>query len=99
MEEIRVREDQVLTREESYRNQLARRNPRTAVPAYADAWALNYYLIRYRPDEYVNYVEALSKMAPLTSNTPEERIAEFREHFGDLTRLEEDFLRRMSDLD
>jgi hypothetical protein len=72
------------------------RDPQTAVDAYADAWALNYYLIKYRSKEYADYLEALSKKRPFMSDGPEKRLEEFREHFGDMGRLEMDFLRQMS---
>ncbi|TWT88693.1 hypothetical protein Mal64_21800 [Pseudobythopirellula maris] len=75
------------------------RDPRTAGVAYADAWALNYYLIKYRPDDYVAYMKTLSKKKALEQDTAETRLAEFREHFGDLGPLLNDFLRRMSRVD
>ncbi len=75
------------------------RNPRTAVDAYADAWALNYFLLRYHPKEYAEYVQMLSRKGPLTTGTPKERIAEFRTHFGDPARLQKEFLKRMSRID
>jgi len=72
------------------------RDPRTAVDAYADAWALNYFLIKYRSKEYTEYLKALSEKRPLVANGADERLADFREHFGDLRKLEQDFLRQMS---
>ncbi len=72
------------------------RNPATALDAYADAWALNYYLIRYRPDGYVSYLEAQRQKSPLATTTADEKRAEFEQHFGALKDLEPDFLRRMS---
>ncbi len=72
------------------------RNPRTAIEAYADAWALNYYLIKYQPKEYAKYLKVLAEKRPLIDDTPEARLAEFREHFGNLGRLEQEFLRQMS---
>ncbi|QDU58667.1 DUF1570 domain-containing protein [Aeoliella mucimassa] len=74
------------------------RESRTAVDAYADAWALNYYLIRYQPDQYVSYIQAMSKKLPLLPETPEARREEFQKHFGDIDDLERDFLKRMSRL-
>src|SRR5262245_4562548 len=59
------------------------RDPRAASDAYADAWALNYYLIKYRPDEYVAYLKMLSEKEPLLEDDPKTRLAEFRQHFGD----------------
>ncbi|MGI9458302.1 MAG: DUF1570 domain-containing protein [Aeoliella sp.] len=75
------------------------RNSRTAVDAYADAWAINYFLIQYHPDEYVGYVRALSEKQPLVTGKAADRIAEFRKHFGEIAQLEQEFLKRMSRLD
>jgi hypothetical protein len=35
------------------------RDPQTAADAYADAWALNYYLIKYEPEAYRAYLKML----------------------------------------
>jgi hypothetical protein len=72
------------------------RNPETAVDAYADAWALNYYLIKYESGAYADYLKTLSKKRPLMPEDPATRLKEFRQHFGDLRELERDFLRQMS---
>jgi hypothetical protein len=72
------------------------RDPRTAVDAYADAWALNYYLIKYEPKAYTKYLQLLAEKPPLVDDRPEERMAEFREAFGDTRKLEQEFLRQMS---
>jgi hypothetical protein len=72
------------------------RDPRTAADAYADAWALNYYLIKYEPKAYAEYLKALADKRPLIDDTPEERLAEFRAHFGDLDTLEQEFLKQMT---
>lgn len=74
------------------------RSARTAVNAYADAWALNYYLIKYHPNEYVAYVEMLSSKPPLADSNPEQRIADFVTHFGEVAPLEKQFLKRMGSL-
>jgi uncharacterized protein DUF1570 len=72
------------------------RDPRTASDAYADAWALNYYLIKYRPDAYAAYLKMLAEKRPLVEDDTQTRLAEFREHFGDLRPLEQDFLKQMA---
>ena len=71
------------------------RDPRQASAAYAEAWALNYFLIRQRPKEYVAYLQALSKKSPLLWDDPEERLAQFKSAFGDLEKLDAEFLRHM----
>jgi len=72
------------------------RDPRSAVAAYADAWALNYYLIKYRSDDYAAYLKLLAQKPPLIQDDPATRLSEFRQHFGDLRELEAAFLKQMS---
>jgi hypothetical protein len=70
------------------------RDPRQALDAYAEAWALNYYLLRQKPREYVAYLKKLSAKPPMVSDSPEERIKDFQEAFGnDLQPLDSDLLR------
>jgi len=72
------------------------RNPQTAADAYADAWALNYYLIKYEPKAYAAYLKELADKRPLVEDDPQTRLADFRKHFGDLRDLEQEFLKQMS---
>ena len=51
--------------EEMLRDSRRFRDPRTAVDAYADAWALNYYLIKYEPKAYTEYLKVLAEKRPL----------------------------------
>lgn len=82
------------------------RDPRTAGAAYADAWALNYYLIKRRGDDYVAYVKALSEREALEGPPADEsdedaarrRLKVFTDHFGPLEELEPDFLQAISRL-
>ena len=71
-------------------------SPDTAVDCYAQAWAWNFFLIRWHPKEYAAYLKSLAARPLLTPYPPKERLAVFREHFGDdLRELEEEFYRRM----
>ncbi|MCI0492135.1 MAG: DUF1570 domain-containing protein [Planctomycetes bacterium] len=72
------------------------RDPRRAVDAYADAWALNYYLIKYQPDKYTAYLKMLAAKPPFAEDSPQTRLEEFRAHFGELGQLQGDFLKQMS---
>lgn len=72
------------------------RDPHTAVDAYAAAWALCYYLIKYHPDEYAAYLETLAEKRPLVEDTPATRLDEFRRAFGNLDALEQDCLKQLS---
>ncbi|HTU27671.1 MAG TPA: DUF1570 domain-containing protein [Pirellulales bacterium] len=67
----------------------------TALDAYAEAWALNYYLIRNHSKEFVAYLKMLSEKRQLLWDDPTERRKEFQAAFGDLSRLDADFLRQM----
>ena len=68
-------------------------NPETAVDGYAEAWAFNHFLLNRRSKEYIAYLEEVSKMPPLSTADAEQRMAKFKEHFGDdLEKLEKDFL-------
>ena len=72
------------------------REGRTATDAYAEAWALNYYLLRKHPKEYARYLKNLSAKKPLVYDEPEERLQDFRQAFGmSLDELDADFLRYM----
>ncbi len=72
------------------------RDARAALDAYAEAWALNYYLIRNHPKQYLAYLQMLSEKKQLFWDSPQTRLKEFQAAFGDnLGQLDADFLRRM----
>jgi hypothetical protein len=76
------------------------RDPATMSAAYAEAWALNYFLLRTRSDKYVAYLKTMSEQTPLVTVPPEERLAQFKAAFGDdLNALDAEFLRYMRSLD
>ena len=73
------------------------RNPRTAVDAYASAWAWNYFLIKWRPKEYTAYLKTLAAKPQMSVDDERTRLQDFRRHFGsDFAELEKEFYRRMS---
>lgn len=75
------------------------RDPETALDGYAQAWAWNFFLLRWRPEQYAAYLQALAARPLLVSAAPAERVAEFKRHFGeDLAALEAEFFRQMSRL-
>lgn len=55
--------------------------------AYAESWALNFYLIQREPKKYVAYLKEIKEMTPLSEPTPEERIALFQKHFGSIEHI------------
>lgn len=82
------------------------RDGRTAGEAYADAWALNYYLFKKREKDYVAYVKQLGARHPLAA-VPEgqteadksrERLKDFTARFGPIEELQSDLVATMSRL-
>jgi uncharacterized protein DUF1570 len=72
------------------------RDAAMAADAYAEAWALNYFLLRTRSEAYVKYLKLLAEQTPLQNVEREERLKQFRQFFGeDLAGLEAEFLRYM----
>jgi hypothetical protein len=67
-----------------------------ATDAYAEAWALTFFLIRQHPKEYVAYLRTLSEKKPLLQDTPERRLNEFHQAFGPTKALDAEFLRYMA---
>lgn len=67
-----------------------------SLDAYAEAWALTYFLINKHPREYIAYLRMLSKKKPLLRDSPETRINEFQKAFGDIKKLDTELLRYMS---
>ena len=68
-------------------------NAETAADGYAEAWAFNHFLLNRRSKEYIAYLTERSELSPLSTADSEQRIAEFKKHFGDdLQKLEKDFL-------
>ena len=61
--------------------------------AYAEAWALTYFLIKQHPKEYIAYLRMLSKKKPLANDSPEVRLKEFQAAFGSIKKLDTDLLR------
>jgi hypothetical protein len=81
---------------ELIRDDLLFRHPETAVDAYAQAWAWNYFLIRWHGQEYAAYLKTIADKPLLVLDDPRQRLAEFRQHFGaDLNTLEDEFFRKM----
>jgi hypothetical protein len=67
--------------------------------AYAEAWALSHFLIRTHKREYVGYLTKIAGKPRLVWETPEERLAEFRQAFGDdLQKLDHELLRYLQRL-
>jgi hypothetical protein len=75
------------------------RDKKTALAAYADSWALTYFLIRTQREQFFNYLRILAKKPALAQDGPDQRLADFKAAFGDdIDQLEEEFVRYMRTL-
>jgi hypothetical protein len=63
--------------------------------AYAESWALTYFLIHKHPKEYIAYLKDLSRKQPLVLDGKEKRLAQFEKHFGKIDTLEAEFVKYM----
>lgn len=81
----------LLTRDDRLRDG----DPERSADAYAEAWALNYFLFRHRPKQYLAYVRLMSEKKPLIANDAETRLREFQKVFGDLRQLDAEFIKQM----
>jgi hypothetical protein len=64
-----------------------------SLDAYSEAWALTYFLIKQHPKEYITYLRMLSQKKPLLRDSPETRLNEFQQAFGNIKKLDTEFLR------
>ena len=71
----------------------------SVLDAYAQAWAVTFYLAETRSSKQTKYLRTVSARDPMKPYSAEERLADFQAAFGnDLDRLEVSFLRFMGDL-
>ena len=68
------------------------KNSSTASFAYAEAWALTYFLVKTKPEAYVNYLKRLSEGEYLQTLEPRQRVQMFCEAFGEIEKLDKQFI-------
>jgi len=69
------------------------------VSAYAEAWALSFFLIETQPRKYADYLALIARRPIGKAYSSAERLADFTSIFGsDFRLLEAHFLRFMADL-
>jgi hypothetical protein len=68
--------------------------------AYSAAWAFSYFLTENpaRAKLFVRYLRMLSERDPMLPYRPEDRLKDFQKVFGDISRLELDYLRATDQL-
>jgi hypothetical protein len=66
--------------------------------AYAEGWALTFFLAETRHGSYGRYLKSLAGRNPLLVYSEKERLADFRRAFGNLRTLESDYVRFFENL-
>lgn len=59
--------------------------------AYAESWALTYFLLKTRRDDAVTYLKSIQRKPRLIADSPDDRLREFQTTFGELGTLERDW--------
>jgi hypothetical protein len=68
------------------------RDATTVSDAYPESWALTYFLMKTRNRQFAAYLKELGQLTPLDEGSPEQRVATFEKHFGDIQKLNKAFL-------
>jgi len=66
--------------------------------AYAEGWALTFFLAETRHGSYGRYLKTLVNRNPLYVYDDKERVADFRKSFGDMKSLETEYVRFFENL-
>ena len=71
-----------------------------ALDAYSAAWGITWFLTENpaRARQFSKYLKTVSQRDPLQQYTAEERLNDFQSVFGDIARLEVDYIRAMDRL-
>lgn len=71
-----------------------------ALDAYSESWALTFFLLEnpVRRRQLSSYLKLVTDRGRLDGYPPEQRLADFEQHFGDIGTLEIQFLRAMDRL-
>lgn len=70
-------------------------DPRQALPAYAEAWAMNHFLLQRYGKKYVKYLQLIAAKQAGVADTPEGRLREFESTVGNLNKLDAEFLKHV----
>ncbi|MFK7819682.1 MAG: DUF1570 domain-containing protein [Planctomycetaceae bacterium] len=72
-----------------------------ALDAYSQSWALTFFFMDQpaRAYKFGRYIRAMNQRELTAGYTAKDRLADFENAFGDVERVETDFLRFMRDLD
>ena len=70
------------------------RSQETAASGYAEAWALNHFLLNRKPDQFVDYLKFMAEKKVLVEDSPKKRLDDFSRFFGEnLEQVDAEFIR------
>ncbi len=69
--------------------------------AYSLSWAFTWFMTENpaRARKFVDYLQTLAERDPLEDYTPEQRLKDFQKAFGDIAKLEVEFIRSLDRVD
>ena len=70
--------------------------PEQSQTAYAESWALTYFLLKTQREKSLVYLKSIQRKPRLIANSPDDRVREFQTAFGELDTLEKEWKRWMS---
>jgi hypothetical protein len=71
------------------------RQANTSAYAYAECWALTYFLLKTQTKQYIAYLEDLASQDPLGENDARARVELFQKYFGEIAKVERQFMKFM----
>lgn len=73
---------------------------RNLLHSYSESWAFTFFLLENgsRRNDLVDFLQTLATRDPSVAYTAKQRLADFEEAFGDISRLEVEFIRYMDRL-
>ena len=89
----------IMKLEELVSHDRAFRESATIRMAYAQSWALTYFLVRTRREEFLTYLQIQGAKQSLSAYSPEGRLRDFETAFdGTMRELQREFQRYMQRL-
>jgi hypothetical protein len=67
----------------------------TSAYAYAECWALTYFLLKTQTKQYIAYLKDLASQDPLGESDAKTRVEQFQMHFGEIAKVERQFMKFM----
>ncbi|MFO0943900.1 MAG: DUF1570 domain-containing protein [Pirellulales bacterium] len=67
-------------------------DPALVSGAYSESWALTYFLMKGKKKQFTAYMKEIAELEVLAEADVRKRVEHFEKHFGDLEKLDREFL-------